>query len=223
MNSITYAEVMDQMSSFQLVYSRIFDFRVPDDIKSDWMVAADLYVAGNQKEAVRVSLNAVNFTRNLFASFLHGSPKHFETLIKKRVDDDFDEDIIARLRKKHRSLDLAIRCEINGTFEQRIEAYIAMKKDLLHADKEQKIRVEKRDFEAAETIRVVREANAAIRKEKQEAEAKRLEEEAKAVLLEKRLARERQAEAERKIAEEQRQIALQQRKELADKARALFA
>lgn len=203
-----YADLVEQMSAFRLICSRVPDFKVSDRIKHDWFIAADLYNAGDMKLAVEAASGTLKGIRTIFTAFLRNSPSHFEPQIKRREDKDelaFDKDIVDGLREKLELLAQAARAETNGNFDRRIEAYAGMKKALYDADVEQDLRDERADLA--------------------EAEAKRLDDLAKAALLkEQRLAREKlETEANKKIAEDQRQKELAKRKELTDKARALFA
>lgn len=144
--------MIETMRKLTDAIKRIPEFRIPDVVKVPWDQSADVFEEGREAEAIRMGLEAHTALRNIFGAYLRnaavpkkekegdkGPTARFSAEIDRRDDleHNYDEDIIAGLRKTFGVLEAAVRAETNGVFDQRIEAYLAMKKALSVADSQQ--------------------------------------------------------------------------------------
>ena len=153
----SFVDLTEEMRGLKGFCDQIEGFRVSDAIIGDWKHAASLVEAGKEALAVEVAQKPIEGIRAILSAFIRNSvfakpvPEgqtsqipFFARLINERQEDGYDEDIIAGLRKKVEGLAQAVRTETNGTFEQRVSAYVVVKEAIAEADIKQKALDEKR-------------------------------------------------------------------------------
>jgi hypothetical protein len=140
---------------------RIPEFLVRDSVKLPWGRSAALFEEGREPDAIKEGLEAHTALQNIFSAYLRNAaiPKkdgdkeqaaRFQVEIARRdAEYYYDEDIIAGLRKTFGILEAAVHAETDGVFDQRIEAYLAMKKALSESDSAQARHDKKRLANAA--------------------------------------------------------------------------
>ncbi len=126
---------------------RITEFQVKDTIMVLWNQGAAAFEEGHEADAIKVGLDAHTALRNIFGAYLRNAavPKkegenqtaRFKAEINRRDAEYYDEDIVAVLRMTFGVFEAAVLSDTNGDFNERIEAYLAVKKAISTADGQQ--------------------------------------------------------------------------------------
>lgn len=145
-NSISFDDLTSEMAKLKDFCGLVTEFKVDPRFKVEWNQAVDLVEAGKESEAVKIGRKPVEAIRAILSAYIRNAvfaksvpegqtqvPSFFTRRISDRMKEGYDEDIITFLQKKQDELAQAVQTETNGTFNQRVSAYVAMNDALYEA------------------------------------------------------------------------------------------
>ncbi|GEM_PF-6939615 len=148
MANLSFDQVVVQVEELKATCLRIDEFKFDPIVTDGWKKAADLFAANREQEAVRAGVKTVEVLRGFLAGYIRGSvfkkhaeePGYFVNVVDEIERCGYDDDIVDGLREKLEELKGAVKAETNGSFDQRITAYVGLDAAIKAADKEQERR-----------------------------------------------------------------------------------
>lgn len=144
----SFDQVVVQVEELKATCLRIDEFKFDPVVTDGWKNATDLLASGREQEAVRAGVKTFEMLRGFLAGYIRGSvvkkhteePGYFVNVVEEIERCGYDDDIVDGLREKLNELKAAVKAETNGSFDQRITAYVALDTAIKAADKEQERR-----------------------------------------------------------------------------------
>ncbi len=147
--TVSFESITEDLRSLVGAMKSVKSFRINDDLKQGVERVAAHIETGQTDKAMDAALEVMKAGRAILGAFIRnavmnrtpeGQPEQiapFTLEVERLKKNTFDTDIVERVETARKRLEEVVRVESNGTFEQRIPAYNAMRAALESAHAEQ--------------------------------------------------------------------------------------